>query len=70
MFTKKFWKDAAERAVKTTAQTAAAVLGVQVSLLEVDWVNVGSVAGLAGLLSLLSSLASTRKGDSSSASLT
>jgi hypothetical protein len=54
-----FWKAAAERAVKTFAQTAAALLtGAATGLLEVDWVQIGSVAGLAALVSLLTSVGS------------
>jgi hypothetical protein len=69
VFTKKFLKDAAERAVATFAQTAIAVLTVSVGLHDVDWLNVGSVAGLAALLSVLKSVAATKVNDADSASL-
>lgn len=60
MFTKDFWKQAAERAVKTAAQAAAAMLAVDqtTGLLAVDWATVASVAGLAAAMSLLTSLVS------------
>jgi len=59
MFTLAFWKAAGERAAKTTAQTAAALLtGNAVGLLDVDWVALGSVAGLAGVVSILTSIGS------------
>lgn len=52
-----FWRGAAERAVKTFAQSLLAVLGVGVAgILEVDWVGALSAAGLATLVSLLTSL--------------
>lgn len=64
-----FWSDAFERAVKTVAQTAVSLLVAGSSgLLDVDWVQVGSVAGLAGLVSVLTSVGSGYVG-SDSASL-
>ena len=54
---KRYWAYAGERAVKTVAQTALATIGVgAVGILEVDWVNVGSVSALAGIMSLLTSV--------------
>lgn len=58
MFTRDFWVGAAERALKTVAQSIAAVLGVgAVGILSVDWVQTLSVAATAGLLSVLTSIA-------------
>ena len=54
---RRYWDYAAERAAKTLAQTALATIGVgAVGILEVDWVNVGSVSALAGIMSLLTSV--------------
>lgn len=54
---KRYWDYAGERAMKTIAQTALATIGVgAVGILEVDWVNVGSVSALAGIMSLLTSV--------------
>ena len=54
---RRYWEYAAERATKTLAQTALATIGVgAVGILEVDWVNVGSVSALAGMMSLLTSV--------------
>ena len=56
---KAFWASAGERAIKTVAQTALAILGTDqlISALQVDWAEVGGVARLAGILSLLTSIA-------------
>lgn len=54
--TKKWWKAAGVRAVKTVAQTAAATIGTCAVLTEVNWVMVASASVLAGILSLLTSI--------------
>ena len=69
MRTSKFWKDAFERAVKTFAQSAVAVLAVSVSLIDVSWGAAVGTAGLAGLISLLTSIGSSGVGSSESPSL-
>ena len=55
--TKKWWKAAGIRAVKTMAQTASATIGASVLLSEVNWLAVASASALAGILSLLTSVA-------------
>lgn len=55
--TKKWWKAAGIRAVKTVAQTAVAAIGTTAMFSQVDWLVVGSTALLAGILSLLTSIA-------------
>ena len=55
--TKKWLKAAGIRALRTTAQTAIATIGVSTLASEVDWVAVGSASLLAGILSLLTSVA-------------
>jgi hypothetical protein len=57
MFTLAFLKGAAERSIKTAAQTALAffVIGTT-GLLDLDWVALGSVAGAAAVASLLTSI--------------
>lgn len=55
--TKKWWKAAGVRAVKTVAQTAAATIGTAAVLGGVDWVMVASASALAGILSILTSIA-------------
>lgn len=54
-----FAKATAERAVKTTAQAAVALITANATgLLDVDWPQLASVSGLAGLVSILTSIAS------------
>lgn len=55
--TKKWWKAAGVRAVKTVAQTAIGTIGASVLLSDVNWLAVVSASVLAGVLSLLTSVA-------------
>ena len=52
-----WFKAAGIRAVKTLAQTAAAMIGVGATIGSVDWLTVISTAGVAAILSLLTSVA-------------
>lgn len=54
--TKKWWKAAGIRALKTVCQTAVATIGTAAVLEEVNWLMVLSASLLAGFLSLLTSL--------------
>lgn len=58
--TEKFFrwlKAAGIRAIKTFAQTAISMLTVGQAFVEINWLNILSVAGVAGLISLLTSVA-------------
>lgn len=66
-----FWRDAAERALKTFLQTLLPAL-LLVSIIDPDWKYLGgavAVAVQAALLSVLTSITSTLRGDPASASL-
>ena len=68
MFSVKFWKDAAERAIRTAAQALLALWATDVTgVLAVDWVQAGSVAALAALTSILMSIIATGVGDKDTA---
>ena len=54
---KKWWKCAGIRALKTVCQTAIATIGTAMFLTDVNWVAVASASALSGVLSLLTSLA-------------
>lgn len=54
--TKKWWKAAGVRALKTVAQTAIGCIGASTVLSSVDWAVVGSASVLAGMVSLLTSV--------------
>jgi threonine dehydrogenase-like Zn-dependent dehydrogenase len=59
ILTKKFWSFAGERAIKTFAQAAVAVLGTgSIGLLTIDYVTLVSISGGAALLSVLTSIIS------------
>lgn len=54
IWTKAFWKGAAERGIKTFAATLAALLSANgIGVLDVDWAQALSVSGLATVVSLL-----------------
>lgn len=70
MFTASFWKDAAERAVKTVAQALIAILAADTfDWMSADWQAVAGTAITAGVLSLLSSIAGIGMGSKGSPSL-
>lgn len=59
MLTLVFWKAAFERAVKTSAQAAIALIGTgSVGFTDLNWFQIASVSGVAGVVSVLTSLAS------------
>lgn len=64
MFTRAYWAQVAERAVKTFCQAAAALLvGDGLGVVTVDWWHVLDVAALAALVSVLTSVASAPFGE-------
>lgn len=69
MYTVTFWKDAAERALKTAAQVIIGFFVAGISLFDVDWGNAWSVAAAAAVLSLLTSFVSAPVNEKGTASL-
>lgn len=70
MLTMNFARQVVERAVKTAAQAALALITANgTGLLDVDWSAVASVAGLAAVASVLTSLVSAGAGQPDSPSL-
>ena len=65
MFTKDFWIDTFERAIRTACQAAlsAGVVG-GVGLFDVAWLNVCGIALVAAIASVLTCVASSGKTDS------
>jgi hypothetical protein len=69
MFSITFAKTAAERAIRTAAQALLALWATDVSgVLEVDWLQAGSVAALAALTSVLMSIVATGTAEHGTAS--
>lgn len=61
LFSITFWRDAAERAGKTAAQSAILALGGgAANVLTLDWLTLGGAAAGGALLSLLTSVASLK----------
>ncbi|MCS4277668.1 hypothetical protein M2390_002877 [Mycetocola sp. BIGb0189] len=64
IFTRKFWSYAGERAIKTMAQAAVALIGTgSLGLLEVQWWGVLSASLLAGIISILTSISTPQVED-------
>ncbi|WP_030147955.1 holin [Mycetocola saprophilus] len=64
IFTRKFWSYAGERAIKTMAQAAVALIGTgSLGLLEVQWWGVFSASLLAGIISVLTSISTPQVED-------
>lgn len=70
MWSRQFWMDAAERAVKTAAQAGLAFFIVgETNLVSLDWPAILGVAAAAAVASVLTSLVSEPFGVKGSASL-
>lgn len=58
-----FWAGAAERALKTAAQTLAALITTSVAITAIDWPEVLAITATATLASLLTSIADPTRAD-------
>lgn len=58
MFTKRFWKDTTERAVRTFAQSLVSLWGGdQLNLWNLDWQQTAGAAGGAAVIAVLTAVA-------------
>lgn len=64
-----FWKDVAERAIKTFAQALISVLTVGTPIMQLDWVDGLGIGATAAVVSVFTSIASSGLGEKGSASL-
>ena len=70
MFTRKFWRDTAERAISTAAEAAVAILGADAfNIIDIDPLHVGGIAAGAALLAVLKAVGASARGNPESASL-
>lgn len=70
MFTKAFWLDAGERAIKTFVQAFLSVFAVSgVTILNLDWKEALALSATAALGSILTSIISAKAGGTETASL-
>lgn len=70
MWTLAFWRGAADRSLKSAAQSLLLLWGAdQFSLLNVQWMDAAGIAGGFAVLSLLTSIASGYVGDKGTTSL-
>ncbi|MDR2559913.1 MAG: holin [Oscillospiraceae bacterium] len=66
---KQFFMEMAERAIKTSAQSAIAIISTAHFISDIDWVHCLSAISLATLLSILMSFSSFNFGDKGTASI-
>lgn len=71
MFDQRFWIAAAERAIKTFAQSLLALIGTgAVGIMDLDWLQMLAVATTATVVSILTSVVSANFGPNPGPSLT
>jgi len=70
VWSKEFWKQTGERAIKTAAQVALSfwVVG-QTGILDVDWQQFWSIVGLSAIASVLTSLVGSGVNDADTPSM-
>lgn len=69
MWTKIFWIDAADRAIRTFAQALLATITVGDAVYHVDWAAGLGIAATAAIASLLTSVATSKVGDAGTAAI-
>ncbi len=69
MWSAKFWRDTAERTIRTMAQTLLALLGNEMlNIVALDWGQMVSVTVGAGVVAVCTALVASGVGDNESAS--
>lgn len=69
MWTKIFWIDAADRALRTFAQALLATITVGDAIYHVDWTAGLGIAATAAIASLLTSVATSKVGETGTAAI-
>lgn len=69
MWSKIFWLDAADRALRTFAQTLGATVTVGDAIYHVDWTAGLGIAATAAIASLLTSVATSKVGETGTAAI-
>ena len=69
LFSKEFWGDTAERAIKTGCQVAIAAIGTETLFYNLNYKEILSMIFLSMATSVLTSIASSKVGDKESASV-
>ena len=57
LISKKWWKAAGTRAIKTFAKTLVGSVAVGTTMNSIDWMTIISISGVAALLSIFTSIA-------------
>ena len=57
LISKKWWKAAGTRAIKTFSQTFVGSIAVGTTINNIDWITIISISGVAALLSIFTSIA-------------
>lgn len=69
MWSAKFWRDTAERTIRTMAQTLLALLGNEmINVVTLDWGQIVSITVGAGVVAVCTALVASGVGDNESAS--
>jgi hypothetical protein len=70
MFTKTFWKDTAERAVRNAATSFVSTVGATAILWELNWQVIVGIPATAAILEIAVALSGNKVGQKGTASLT
>lgn len=54
---KEWWTEVCVRALRTSAETALSMLTVGQAVMEINWINVGSISAVSGIATILMAIA-------------